>query len=185
METIWCIASPFDWLNVVYTAVAIAVVHFLIEVLVYSTYTIIIIGGLSDVKHHYFISPWSGQDNYLACLYHYGPISPWWLQPQEFFFKQVVITSKMCLAILCIYVYVCVCADCVFYTLFRKLHHQYTSGWRVWCGWYVSNGDCEQRDGSLWLLLLQCKADLIISIVMLSVLQHACECWPMVAAAPL
>ena len=108
METIWCIASPYDWLNVVYTAVAIAVVHFLIEVLVYSTYTNIIIGGLSDVKHHYFISPWSGQDNYLACLYHYGPISPWWLQPQEFFFKQVVITSKMCLAILCIYVCVCV-----------------------------------------------------------------------------
>jgi len=72
METVCCIAR----LNVVYTAVAIAVVHFLIEVLVYSTYTIII-GGLSDVKQHYFISPWSGQDNYLAYLYHYGPISPW------------------------------------------------------------------------------------------------------------
>ena len=124
METIWCIASPYDWLNVVYTAVAIAVVHFLIEVLVYSTYTNIIIGGLSDVKHHYFISPWSGQDNYLACLYHYGPISPWWLQPQEFFFKQVVITSKMCLAILCIYVCVCVCVCmcwlCVLYS-FQKV----------------------------------------------------------------
>ena len=198
METVWCIASPYDWLNVVYTAVAFAVVHFLTEVLVYSTYTIIT-GGPSDIKHHYFISPWSGQDNYLASLYHCGPISPWVLVSgfslKNFLSSRWSLPVRCVCAILCIHVCVCVCVclcvcvcTCVYvyvltvcFMLFSAtLHHQYTSGLRVWCGWYVSNGDCEQRDGPLWLLPLHYKADLIISIVILSaclwMLAHGCCC---------
>ena len=104
-------------------------------------------------------------------LYHHGGFSL-----KNFF------SSRWSLPVRCVwrsYVYMCVCVCmcwlCVLYSFQKATPPVYLRVKSVmW--WYVSNGDFEQRDGSLWLLLLQCKADLIISIVM-SVLQHACECY--------